>query len=121
MARGRHQKWVCKDCKAEFQVQGHPPKLCCFCGSRNIGRAPSFDLAISYEEKKRELRVVCVDLNSAYERYRSLREQYDKLMAYWKQQRRRGFISREEYDELAAMFTAGKSENDPNMADTTGP
>lgn len=117
MARGRQQKWICKDCKAEFQVQGQPPQLCCFCGSRNIGRAPSFDLAISYEEKKKELRDVCEELNPIYERYKELREQYDKLMAYWKQQRRRGFISREEYNELAAMFTAGKPENDPNTAD----
>lgn len=121
MARGRQQKWVCKDCKAEFRVQGQPPKLCCFCGSLNIGRAPSFDLAISYEEKKLELRAVCDDLNPAYERYKELRDQYDKLMAYWKQQRRRGFISKEEYDELAAMFTAGKPEGDPDMADTANP
>lgn len=121
MARGRQQKWVCKDCKAEFRVQGQPPKLCCFCGSLNIGRAPSFDLAISYEEKKRELRAVCDDLNPAYERYKELRDQYDKLMAYWKQQRWRGFISKEEYAELAAMFTAGKPEGDPDMADTANP
>lgn len=104
MARGRQQKWICKDCKGEFSVQGRTPKFCCECGSTNIGRAPSFELAMNFEVKRKELEEVCKGLNPAYQEYARLREEYDKLMEYWKQQKRRGYISTEEYDSLAAQF-----------------
>lgn len=104
MARGRQQKWICKDCKSEFSVQGHTPKFCCACGSANIGRAPSYELISNFEEKRRELDAVCKELNPAFIRYTELKEQYDSIMAYWKQQRRRGYISAEEYRELAKLF-----------------
>jgi len=104
MARGRQQKWVCKDCQAEFSVQGHTPKFCCACGSDNIGRAPSYELVLNFEEKRRELDAVCKELNPAFVRYMELKERYDEIMAYWKQQRRRGFISAEEYANLSGLF-----------------
>lgn len=108
MARGRSQKWICLDCKSEFSVQGAAPVVCCFCGSRNIGRAPSVELAESFVRKKDELAAVCKDLNPAYEAYAELRERRDALMAYWKQQKRRGYITAEEYEALDALFSGPK-------------
>lgn len=110
MARGRQQKWVCKDCKSEFCVQGRTPKFCCDCGSENIGRAPSYELAMNFEKKKTELEAVCKDLNPVFGQYEALKSRYDSIMAYWKQQRRRGYISKEEYEELARMFDGAKSD-----------
>lgn len=104
MAKGRQQKWICKDCKGEFSVQGSAPRFCCSCGSSNIGRAPSYDLVLNYDQKRTELDSICAELNPIHERYISLKGQYDKVMAYWKQQRRRGFIAAEEYEELASKF-----------------
>ena len=63
MARGRQQKWVCLDCKAGFSVQGAAPKICCFCGSGNIGRAPSVELAKNFAKKRTELEKVCEKLH----------------------------------------------------------
>lgn len=108
MARGRSQKWICLDCKSEFSVQGAAPVVCCFCGSRHIGRAPSVELAESFSRKKNELVAVCKDLNPAYETYAELRERRDALMAYWKQQKRRGYITAEEYEALDALFSGHK-------------
>ena len=104
MARGRHQKWVCKECRGEFSVQGKAPRFCCACGSENIGRAPSYELAVNFDKKRKELAEICEVLNPAYQRYTDLKSQYDSVMAYWRQQRRRGFISVEEYNELASMY-----------------
>lgn len=104
MARGRQQKWICLDCKSEFSVQGITPKICCSCGSRHIGRAPSLELAKNFVEKRRTLEKVCERLNPVYREYETLKAERDAIMAYWKQQRRRGYITPEEYDELDALF-----------------
>lgn len=104
MARGRQQKWICKDCKGEFSVQGNAPRFCCSCGSANIGRAPSYDLVLNYDQKLLELNEVCAELNPIYARFLDLKDRYDKNMAYWKQQRRRGYISAEEYQALSSRF-----------------
>ena len=104
MARGRQQKWICLDCKGDFSVQGKIPRFCCSCGSERIGRAPSFELAANFAQKRAELDEICLKLNPAFEEAMLLKDQYDKNMAYWKQQRSRGFISPEEYDELASRF-----------------
>ena len=108
MARGRQQRWVCMDCKGAFSVQGNTPRLCCSCGSGNIGRAPSYELAVNFAEKRKELGAICLELNPAYEKAMGLKEQYDKVMAYWKQQRSRGYITAEEYDVLASCFVGYK-------------
>lgn len=92
MARGRQQKWICLDCGAAFAVQGIAPKMCCACGSARLGRAPSLELAENFAEKRLELEQVCHELNGAYGRYASLKTRYDEIMAYWKQQKRRGYI-----------------------------
>ena len=116
MARGRSQKWICLDCKSEFSVQGAAPVVCCFCGSRHIGRAPSIELAESFARKREELEAVCKELNPAYQTYAELRRQRDALMAYWKQQRRRGYITAEEYDALDALFSGSKGHQEPKEA-----
>lgn len=108
MARGRQQKWTCLDCGATFSVQGVAPKMCCICGSKSIGRAPSAELAKNFAEKRRELESVCRDLNSVYGRYAELKGRYDEIMSYWKQQRRRGYITPEEYEELSQMFLGNR-------------
>lgn len=113
MARGRQQKWICRDCKGEFSVQGAAPRFCCSCGSESIGRAPSYDLALNYHQKRNELDTVCQELNPAYARFSDLKDQYDKIMAYWKQQRRRGFITAEEYEELASKFVGYAPKEKP--------
>lgn len=104
MARGRQQKWICMDCKGEFSIQGNAPRFCCSCGSVNIGRAPSYDLAMNFQKKRTELAEICAELNPAFEEAKRLKEQYDKNMEYWKQQRRRGYITAEEYESLASQF-----------------
>lgn len=104
MARGRQQKWICKDCKSEFSVQGKAPRFCCSCGSENIGRAPSYDLAINFDQKREELGLICKELNPIYREFAELKARYDSVMAYWKQQKKRGFISAEEYGELASLY-----------------
>lgn len=104
MARGRHQQWICLDCKESFSVQGKAPRFCCSCGSEYLGRAPSYDLAVNFEQKRNELAKICTVLNPSFAEYTGLKEQYDKLMNYWKQQKRRGYITAEEYEELASMF-----------------
>lgn len=112
MARGRQQKWICKDCRGEFSVQGSAPKFCCSCGSENIGRAPSYDLALNFEQKRKELDEICERLNPVYREYAELRGRYEAVMAYWKQQKRRGFVSTEEYDELAAKYEGKREKNE---------
>lgn len=129
MARGRQQSWTCKDCKSVFCVQGHTPKFCCICGSENIGRAPSYDLAIYFGEKRTELMEVCEELNQVYQNYSALKTRYDAIIAYWKQQRRRGYITAEEYEELASSFVGAHpraekkaSEREwPESSDSCGP
>lgn len=108
MARGRQQKWACLDCGAAFAVQGIAPKMCCACGSTRIGRAPSKELAENFEAKRCELEVVCEDLNALYRRYAGLKLRYDEIMEYWKQQRRRGYITTEEYQSLAELFDGAR-------------
>ena len=119
MARGRQQKWLCKDCKSDFSVQGKTPKFCCACGSKNIGRAPSFELLSNFEEKQKALDDVCRELNPVFAKYIALKEQYDRIMNYWKQQRKRGYISLEEYRELAEAFDGAKPEA-PESSDSSG-
>lgn len=108
MARGRHQNWICKDCKAEFTVQGSNPKMCCACGSSNIGRAPSYELLIAYEEKKKEIEAIASVLNEKYLQYTKAKELFDKAISYWKQQYQRGYISKEEYQEKKSLFIGTK-------------
>lgn len=108
MARGRQQKWICLDCGAAFAVQGIAPKMCCACGSARLGRAPSLELAENFAEKRLELEQVCHELNDAYGRYASLKARYDEIMAYWKQQKRRGYITPEEYQQLAEEFIGAR-------------
>lgn len=112
MARGRQQKWICLDCKSGFSVQGVAPKICCFCGSSNIGRAPSAELAQNFAEKRAELEKVCERLNPIHKEYQKLRKKRDSIMAYWKQQQRRGFITKEEYDALNSMFEGSKDNRE---------
>ena len=52
---------------------------------------------------------VCRELNDAYGRYASLKTRYDEIMAYWKQQKRRGYITPEEYQQLAEEFIGARS------------
>ena len=104
MARGRQQKWMCLDCGASFSVQGVTPKMCCSCGSTRIGRALSPELAENFAGKRIDLERICFELNDVYDRYAYLKTEYDEIMAYWKQQRRRGYITNEEYEELRAMY-----------------
>ena len=59
-------------------------------------------------EKRLELEAVCKDLNEMYGRYAELKARYDEIMAYWKQQRRRGYITPEEYEELSRMFLGNR-------------
>ena len=101
MARGRQQKWICLDCGAAFAVQGIAPKMCCACGSARLGRAPSLELAENFAEKRLELEQVCRELNDTYGRYA-------EIMAYWKQQKRRGYITPEEYQQLAEEFIGAR-------------
>lgn len=112
MARGRQQKWVCLDCKAGFSVQGAAPKICCFCGSGNIGRAPSVELAKNFAKKRTELEKVCEKLNPVYMEFQELKQKRDAIMAYWKQQQRRGFITKEEYDALDGLFEGAKGHEE---------
>ena len=108
MARGRHQNWICKDCKAEFSVQGSKPKMCCACGSENIGRAPSYELLIAYEEKAKETEIIASDLNEKYRSYAEAKELFDKAISYWKQQYQRGYITKEEYQDKQRLFIGAK-------------
>lgn len=115
MARGRQQKWVCLDCKQEFSVQGNKPKLCCSCGSAKIGRAPSYDLAVGFAQKRDEMDALAPELNQSYRRFTELKARYDAIMSYWVQQKRRGYITQEEYDLIASSFEGAvkrKGEND---------
>lgn len=113
MARGRQQKWICKKCKAEFSVQNMSPKVCCFCGSEAIGRAPSYELLVNFEEKQRELDEVCKELNPVYNKHVELKVKYDEIMSYWQQQKRRGYISADEYRKFACKYD-GASRCDKN-------
>ena len=91
-------------------MQGIAPKMCCACGSRRIGRAPSVELARNFAEKRTELESVCAKLNELYSGYVDLKTRYDAIMDYWKQQRRRGYITHEEYEALAKLFEGARQE-----------
>lgn len=118
MARGRQQKWICRDCKAEFQVQNSTPRFCCACGSDNIARALSGDLSESYEKKRLELEEVCAELAPVEKKYLELKKRYSELMSYWRQQKKRGYISAEEYEELASLYVPETDSHEPNTAIT---
>lgn len=113
MARGRQQKWICLDCSREFSIQGEKPNMCCSCGSTNLGRAPSYELAVNFEVKKKELADIRNELNETYARFKRLKAEYDNLVAYWRQQYRRGYITKDELDLQINMFD-GASEKDDN-------
>lgn len=49
-----------------------------------------------------------VILKERYGRYASLKTRYDEIMAYWKQQKRRGYITPEEYQQLAEEFIGAR-------------
>lgn len=119
MARGRQQKWICMDCKSEFRVQGQTPKFCCACGSENIGRAPSLELVAHFEEQRKALDDLCAELNPVYARYTELKSRYDTIMGYWRQQRKRGYISAEELRDLAEKFDGAKLAA-PDSSDYSG-
>lgn len=119
MARGRQQKWICLDCGAAFAVQGKAPKMCCVCGSAHIGRAPSIELAKNFSEKRSELEDVCRQLNLLYDEYAALKGRYDEIIDYWKQQRRRGYITPEEYKALAELFKGAKATKGEENATET--
>lgn len=104
MSRGRRQNWICKDCKSEFSVQGSKPKMCCACGSDNIGRAPSYELLLAYEEAQEAAETTAERLNRIYEQYIEEKEKFDKVIAYWKTQYQRGYITKEEYQEKQRLF-----------------
>lgn len=110
MARGRQQKWICLDCGAAFAVQGIAPKMCCACGSARLGRAPSLELAANFAAKRTELEELCKNLNRLYAEYAGMKKHYDEIMAYWKQQKRRGYITPEEYRTLAELFLGAQAE-----------
>ncbi len=63
----------------------------------------------NFEEKRAELDVVCEYLNNLYQRYAVLKARYDEIMGDWKQQRRRGFITTEECQELAEHFEGART------------
>ena len=112
MARGRQQKWICKKCKTEFCVQNTVPKVCCSCGSPEIGRAPSYELLGNFEEKRCELQKICEELNPVYRKFARLKVRYDNVMTYWQQQKRRGYISADEYRTLARMYDGAKTPDE---------
>ena len=62
---------------------------------------------------------VCRELNPVFAKYIALKEQYDRIMNYWKQQRKRGYISLEEYRELAEAFDGAKPES-PESSGSSG-
>ncbi len=104
MARGRQQKWVCLDCKQEFSVQATRPKMCCSCGSCNLVRAFSYELAAEFGKKKAELAEIAPEFNKLYSDFRDIKERRDAIMVYWQKQKSRGYITKEEYDEIASAF-----------------
>lgn len=73
----------------------------------------------NFEEKRKALDDVCRELNPVFAKYVALKEQYDRIMNYWKQQRKRGYISLEEYRELAEAFDGAKPEA-PESSDSSG-
>ena len=53
---------------------------------------------------------VCAKLNDLYSEYAELKTRYDEIMDYWKQQKRRGYITPEEYGSLAQLFVGKRPE-----------
>ena len=111
MAKGRQQKWICKKCKAEFFVQNTVPKICCSCGSDEIGHAPSLELLDNFEKKRDELLGICEELNPAYRKYTDLKKRFDNVMSYGQQQKRRGYISAVEFKALSRLFEGNKQDD----------
>lgn len=109
MARGRHQNWICKDCCAEFSVQGSKPNMCCACGSKNIGRAPSYELLVAYEEKQKETEEIALELNQEHQKYVEQKTKFDKMISYWRKQYQRGYITKEDLQEKQRLFIGTKS------------
>lgn len=56
------------------------------------------------DEYDAKLRRITNHLNALYEEAEPLREEYYKIMAYFRTMKQRGYISGEEYQEKAAMF-----------------
>ena len=102
-----------------FQCPGENAEVLLCLRPKNIGRAPSFELLSNFEEKQKALDDVCRELNPVFAKYIALKEQYDRIMNYWKQQRKRGYISLEEYRELAEAFDGAKPES-PESSGSSG-
>jgi hypothetical protein len=83
--------------------------MCCSCGSQHIGRAPSVELARNFAEKRIELEDVCKVLNGTYARYERMKTRYDEIMDYWRQQKKRGYITPEEYQQLSELFVGAQN------------
>ena len=56
------------------------------------------------KEYDAKLRRITNHLNALYEEAEPLREEYYKIMAYFRTMKNRGYISEEEYQEKVAMF-----------------
>ena len=70
------------------------------------------ELVKTFTEKRAELKEVCERLNPVYAEFRELKRKRDSIMAYWKQQKRRGYISSEEYDALDSLFEGAKDRKE---------
>lgn len=58
----------------------------------------------TYEEYDAKLRRITAHLNALYEEAEPLREEYYKLMSYFRTQKARGYITEEEYQEKVKLF-----------------
>lgn len=57
-----------------------------------------------YYEYNERLKYITKRLNALYDEATPLREEYYKIMAYFRTQKNRGLITEEEYQEKVAMF-----------------
>lgn len=57
-----------------------------------------------YNEYNERLKIITERLNELYKEAEPLRKEYYKIMAYFRTQKHRGFITEKEYQEKVDMF-----------------
>jgi len=61
----------------------------------------------TYDEYDKKLEFICYQLNILYNTIDPLKEEYYKIMSYYRTQLNRKLITQEEYDQRAKMFERG--------------
>lgn len=105
-------KWQCETCGQTISVaDGFTPKVCCYCGNKELTDVTPRKPTLKYEENVRELARVTDKMNKLYAEYAPLHTRYEELMRYFRNVRQLGRMTDSEYEQLASLWKYRYNKN----------